>query len=580
MLSKPGIMRDGTDTSKKNYNDGQWSRFYQNLPRKMLGYREQLRNVPAIVRCIDLFVNDGFSYLNMGTDLGISRYALDDSTGVNTGIVDRTPSSFVANPQFNWQMDHLYDVGDGTTLLFAVATPSLYQISSATAEPVYVGDILSTAALTTIPMASFTASIGPASAVMTVTAVGYGTISIGDEIHGAGVTAGTTVSSLGTGTGGTGTYNLSASQTVGSTTLTTGPRTTSGGVCAVAPYLFLYGHDGIVQWSVPGHPHDFTGAGAGSARPWSSKIVKGMSLRGNAAPAAIFWALDALILASFVGGAVFWSFTTLTTAGSILSSSGVIEHNGIYYWATTNGFTMFNGVMRDIDNQYNRQYFLDNLNFANRQKVFAYKVPRWNEIWWCFPSSNAAECDRAVIFNYAGNFWYDTALPNGGRSAGVFDMIYNYPIMAGVSPNADTSNGYSMWQHETGLDEVSGTTAMSKAIPSWIETSEFNLVVPTQPGQNGMNRALAYSYMEPDFQQVGTLELTVVTKASPQSTPIVDPNGPYYLVENPPQNEILQPLKITGRLTRFKITSNEVGGNYVFGSPLIHVVPSDGRLMN
>lgn len=48
-----------------------------------------------------------------------------------------------------------------------------------------------------------------------------GTLYIGAEILGVGVTAGTTITNFGTGTGGSGTYTVSASQTVASTTITT-----------------------------------------------------------------------------------------------------------------------------------------------------------------------------------------------------------------------------------------------------------------------------------------------------------------------------------------------------------------------
>lgn len=47
--------------------------------------------------------------------------------------------------------------------------------------------------------------------LLTVTAVAYGTIAIGDEIFATGLTQGFTITSLGTGTGGLGTYNLSGS---------------------------------------------------------------------------------------------------------------------------------------------------------------------------------------------------------------------------------------------------------------------------------------------------------------------------------------------------------------------------------
>jgi hypothetical protein len=60
-----------------------------------------------------------------------------------------------------------------------------------------------------------------AGTTLTVSAVTSGTVYVGAQISGTGVTAGTTITALGTGTGGTGTYTVSTSQTVSSTTITT-----------------------------------------------------------------------------------------------------------------------------------------------------------------------------------------------------------------------------------------------------------------------------------------------------------------------------------------------------------------------
>lgn len=54
--------------------------------------------------------------------------------------------------------------------------------------------------------------------VLTVTAVTTGTLAVGQVITGTGVTAGTTILSLGSGTGLTGTYNISGTQTLASIT--------------------------------------------------------------------------------------------------------------------------------------------------------------------------------------------------------------------------------------------------------------------------------------------------------------------------------------------------------------------------
>lgn len=75
--------------------------------------------------------------------------------------------------------------------------------------------------LLTLPQAVATSTtITEAYGVLTVSAVGSGTLGIGDVLSGTGVTTGTTITQLGTGTGGNGTYYVQTSQTASSTTIT------------------------------------------------------------------------------------------------------------------------------------------------------------------------------------------------------------------------------------------------------------------------------------------------------------------------------------------------------------------------
>jgi hypothetical protein len=69
--------------------------------------------------------------------------------------------------------------------------------------------------------ATFTADI--TGTTMTVSAVSNGTLSIGQQVYGTGVSQLTIITALGTGTGDTGTYTVSPSQTVASTTMVSGP---------------------------------------------------------------------------------------------------------------------------------------------------------------------------------------------------------------------------------------------------------------------------------------------------------------------------------------------------------------------
>jgi hypothetical protein len=97
---------------------------------------------------------------------------------------------------------------------------------------------------------------------------------------------------------------------------------------------------------------------------------------------------------------------------------------------------LYNGVVKEVPNNMNQNYFFDNLNYDERQKVYATKVPRFGEIWWFFPSGDATECDDCIIYNIRENCWYDAGTAVGARrSAGYFSQVFHYPVNAGTEIN-------------------------------------------------------------------------------------------------------------------------------------------------
>ena len=108
-----------------------------------------------------------------------------------------------------------------------------------------------------------------------------------------------------------------------------------------------------------------------------------------------------------------------------------------YYWCGVDRFLLYNGVVKEIPNNFNQNYFFDNLNYAQRQKVYATKVPRFGEIWWFYPKGDSTECNDAIIYNIRENCWYDAGTALGSRrSAGYFSQVFHYPINADWYPNA------------------------------------------------------------------------------------------------------------------------------------------------
>jgi hypothetical protein len=269
------------------------------------------------------------------------------------------------------------------------------------------------------------------------------------------------------------------------TQVTTVPANFSvtGGVVTLPPYTFAFGNDGYAAWSVPNDPADFTSSGAGNAYITGQKIVKGMPLRGGPgnSPSGLFWSADSLIRGTYVGGTAVFQFDTISTQSSILSSASVVEYDGIFYWIGTDRFLMFNGVVREVENNMNINFFFDNLNFAQRQKVFAYKVPRFGEIWWCFPFGDSIEPNHAIIYNVRENTWYDTELPNDGRGAGLFPAVFSKPLLSGVVPQE--AQAVSVAVNAAGAGYAVGNTLTVVGGLGQIDTE---LTVSTVDGSGGI----------------------------------------------------------------------------------------------
>jgi hypothetical protein len=233
-----------------------------------------------------------------------------------------------------------------------------------------------------------------------------------------------------------------AATTSGASTITFDNNVSvSGGVVTLHPYVFVYGNDGLIRNSSAGNVQDWVSADANEVSVATGKIVQGLPVRGGSnAPSGLFWSLDSLIRVSYIGGAgtppQFWRYDLISSQSSILSSQSVIEYDGIYYWCGVDRFLLYNGVVKEIPNAMNQNYFFDNLNYAQREKVWVSKVPRFGEIWWFYPRGDATECTDAIIYNVRENTWYDAGEALGARrSAGYFSQIFPFPIAASWETN-------------------------------------------------------------------------------------------------------------------------------------------------
>lgn len=603
LRSNAGIKRDGTKFDGDFYTDGQWVRFQRGLPRKIGGYRSINRYLTEISRGFTSFTQQSLQYCHSGGPGTLERFTIDASK--NSSIISsRTPVAVYATGTVT-----LLTGGAGS-----VDTVTVNGVTITSGSVAFTTDLSTTATAVAANITAFTSSPNyTAVAVGTAITITATTASASVDGFVVATTLTTITASTTNMTGGSAPlvsspYNIwmfqymySSSSTDNSIiahvapngqcvcndtggqifigdVLTTTPLTeillppsanATGGIVSLHPYLFYYGTAGIVGWSVAGDPTDLSGSGSGIARVWGQKIIKGMPLRAGSgsAPAGLFWAYDAVIRATFTGGATVFQFDVIATDTSIMSADSVVDYDGVFFWAGVDRFLMFNGVVRDVPNQLNINWFFDNLNDSQRAKVFAWKMPRFGEIWWAYPRDDATECTHAVVYNVRENTWYDTALPASGRASGGFNNAFASPLLTDAIP---TTSGYRVWIHEQGVDEIDGPNV--RPVQSYFETADLSSLV------QGKNEALRITTIEPDFIQNGEMTVQITGRANARAPEVYSRTFTFPESANEPFEQIVM-LKEQRRELRARFESNCIGGNYQMGQIIGHIDSGDGTVL-
>jgi len=570
-----GIQRDSTQFAAMSYVDGQWVRFQYGKPRKIGGYNGAFLNASGISRGMIMSSDNGLNYVISGYTAGIERWTTDNDDAIGFGPTPIT-SSYTTSALTLWQFDIGYDaLGNAKNNLVAHPGQNLLDISSTVNTTPLYGEFIGT---TLAPVGVFTAVGTTTNASTSVTfTTTIAAIGAGVSVSGTGIQVGTTVVSASiVSSVWTAVLSLAATAS-GTVTLTFDNNVSvSGGIVMLFPYLFVYGNNGLIKNCAAGDFNNWTSSDSNENNISSTKVVKGLPLRGGTtSPAGLFWTLDSVVRVTYspttVGNqTLYWRYDLITQQSSILSSQCVIEYDGIFYWCGTDRFLMYNGVVQEVDNKQNFNYFFDNLNYSQRQKVWVSKISRFGEIWWFFPSGDSTECNDAIIYNVREKCWYDAGEALGARrSAGVFSEVFRRPIWGGTEQN--TAGDYTLWQHEKGTNEI--YTNIVNAIDSYVETNVIgtNMGLVGAMNQAGDNVWTRIERIEPDFVQNGTMEVTITGKS--YADDVDDPSDPYPF--DPDTLKI--DMKEQRREMRLKFRSNTQNGDYFMGRVVLSIDTGDVR---
>jgi len=359
--------------------------------------------------------------------------------------------------------------------------------------------------------------------------------------------------------------------------VTTGAPLASGGVVVLHPFVLVYGNDGRLAWCDASLPATWTGGASGTSRITGAKIVKGLPMRGGntSSPAGLFWSLDTLIRCVFnsSGTGATFNFDTVSTDISIIGADAVVDYDGSFYWLGEDRFYIYNGVVQELPNIFNKQTLFDRLTYSARMTSYAYTLPRWGEIHFCVPVDGASSPNWDYIYNVPQRIWYDTELPDGGRACAFPPHVFPYPLMVG---NVDLGNGlYELWQHETfGFNRVYGS--QQTAIRSFITHPPISYASTGPAGDQwvGVERNIHLERIIPDIRQIGD----VLVMAAYRDAPRGDENIKSQVCH--PSTKQLDNVRGQGLLCALTFESNALNGFFEYGLSTAYIRPGDARPVN
>ena len=203
---------------------------------------------------------------------------------------------------------------------------------------------------------------------------------------------------------------------------------------------------------------------------------------------------------TFVGQPDVFQFQTLAENAGIVGPQACAEHNGIVYWMGNDGFYMAAGQVQNIPCPVERHVF-DNLTKQQKLKCFAGLNPKFNEVWWFYPTGDTDASDditNYVIYNYAENLWSVGTMVRGAWAP---EGIYDNPLTSSVA--ASTSYIY---KHESGTDDE------SSAITCSVTSGDIDLP------QDGDDMMFISDFI-PDFKdQAGNVTVTLKFRDHPNGT--------------------------------------------------------------
>lgn len=374
------------------------------------------------------------------------------------------------------------------------------------------------------------------------------------------------------------------------------------GLLYASNYLFIYGANGLVQWSKLRDPLDFENSQNRNITISNDQVVDAKSIRGGTnSPTILFWTLSSVVRCintPNAAGDLQFQIDVMSKSSSILSTRCVVEYDGLFFWPGTNRFFQYNGIVQELSNTMSLNYFYDNLDMERRQQVVGVKHTKYGEIWWYYPEKANApmrnpnvppgENSRALIYNIRENAWYDTYI---SRSAAVYSEDFGFMASYGLPLSIPTVPNASLFRHEfeyltpdpsliTEQFSQDGVNLTVRPIPSTFTTPVFSWAAFNPMKQLiGTDRWMLLVTLEPDFILMSTTQpdLRVIINIKQYAQNTVISSAPLSI---PPQGTIdplFGKIDTCSQGRHMTLTFISTISNFEMGHVMLSLMIGDGK---
>ena len=334
----------------------------------------------------------------------------------------------------------------------------------------------------------------------------------------------------------------------------------SGGMVTVGNYIFTYGSYGVISWN---DGNDLTTWPTANKITFeSTQFVAGAPVRSGPTLSALFWGLDFVAQMS-LNTATPPTFVSnyVSTQSTLLSANCIISLDPYFYWIGNNSFYQFNASVVELANTTNKEWFFNNLNRSEKEKVYGFANRIYNEIWWLAPFGDAIENTNAIVQQIDTQAWFDTA--NIPRTCAISSSTqFPYPLMCSSQPIQNGSMPiYPIWIHEYGTDAIQ--LGQTLAIPASFTTNWID-VADIDPSMN----VAVFDTLIPDIQQSEDMTVTFNLRGYPRSPGVV---SSAYIIS--PTTEFIT-VRQKASIFSLTFTSNVSGGAFLMGRTRLLVRPA------